>query len=43
MLERTPPELVADVSTNGIMMTGGGSLEYSSRFPPLLQEKNEFL
>ena len=28
MLERTPPELVADVSTNGIMMTGGGSLVY---------------
>ena len=28
VLERTPPELVADVSTNGIMMTGGGSLGY---------------
>ena len=28
VLERTPPELVADVSTNGIMMTGGGSLVY---------------
>ena len=26
MLERTPPELVADISTNGICMTGGGSL-----------------
>ena len=26
VLERTPPELVADVSTNGITMTGGGSL-----------------
>ena len=25
-MERTPPELVADISTNGIMMTGGGSL-----------------
>ena len=25
-LERTPPELVADISTNGIVMTGGGSL-----------------
>jgi len=24
--ERTPPELVADISTNGIIMTGGGSL-----------------
>ena len=28
VLERTPPELVADVSTNGIMMTGGGSMGY---------------
>ena len=28
VLERTPPELVADVSTNGILMTGGGSLVY---------------
>ena len=28
VLERTPPELVADVSTNGITMTGGGSLVY---------------
>ena len=28
VLERTPPELVADVSTNGITMTGGGSLIY---------------
>ena len=26
VLERTPPELVADISTNGILMTGGGSL-----------------
>ena len=26
MLERTPPELVADISNNGIVMTGGGSL-----------------
>lgn len=26
VLERTPPELVADISTNGISMTGGGSL-----------------
>ncbi len=26
VLERTPPELVADVSTNGIIMTGGGSM-----------------
>ena len=28
VLERTPPELVAVVSTNGIMMTGGGSMVY---------------
>ena len=26
VLERTPPELVADISLNGIIMTGGGSL-----------------
>ncbi len=26
VLEHTPPELVADISTNGIVMTGGGSL-----------------
>ncbi len=26
VLERTPPELVGDISTNGIVLTGGGSL-----------------
>ena len=26
VLERTPPELSADISENGICMTGGGSL-----------------
>ena len=26
VLEQTPPELVGDISTNGIVMTGGGSL-----------------
>lgn len=26
VLERTPPELVGDIHTNGIVMTGGGSL-----------------
>ena len=26
VLENTPPELVADISTNGIILTGGGSL-----------------
>ena len=28
VLEQTPPELAADVSTNGIVMTGGGALLY---------------
>ena len=28
VLERTPPELVGDISTNGIVLTGGGSLIY---------------
>ena len=28
VLERTPPELVADISVNGIVMAGGGSLLY---------------
>ncbi|MBQ9988498.1 MAG: rod shape-determining protein [Clostridia bacterium] len=28
VLERTPPELSADISANGICMTGGGSLLY---------------
>ena len=37
VLERTPPELVADVSTNGIVMTGGGSLIYG--FDKLIQER----
>lgn len=26
VIERTPPELVGDIHTNGIMMTGGGSM-----------------
>ncbi len=37
VLERTPPELVADISTNGITMTGGGSLVYG--FDKLIEEK----
>ena len=37
VLERTPPELVADISTNGIIMTGGGSLVWG--FDKLLEEK----
>jgi rod shape-determining protein MreB len=28
VLERTPPELVGDISTNGIVLTGGGSKIY---------------
>ena len=26
VLERTPPELVGDIATNGIVLTGGGAL-----------------
>jgi len=37
VLERTPPELVADVSTNGIVMTGGGSLV--AGFPALIESR----
>ena len=37
VLERTAPELVGDVSTNGIVMTGGGSLVYG--FDKLIAEK----
>lgn len=28
VLERTPPELIGDISENGIILTGGGSLVY---------------
>ena len=28
VLEQTPPELIGDISSNGIVMTGGGSLIY---------------
>lgn len=28
VLERTPPELVGDISQNGVLLTGGGSLIY---------------
>ncbi len=37
VLERTPPELVADISTNGIVMTGGWSLVWG--FDKLLSAK----
>ena len=28
VLERTPPELAADISNSGIVVTGGGALMY---------------
>ncbi len=37
VLERTPPELAADISDRGIVMTGGGSLIYG--LDKLLQQK----
>ena len=37
VLERTPPELVADISDKGIYMTGGGSL--LDGLDKLIQEK----
>jgi rod shape-determining protein MreB len=37
VLGRTPPELVADISTNGIVMTGGGSLVWG--FDKLIEQK----
>lgn len=37
VLERTPPELAADISDRGIVMTGGGSLVYG--FDKLLEHK----
>ena len=37
VLEQTSPELVADISQNGIVMTGGGSQLWG--FPQLLSER----
>jgi rod shape-determining protein MreB len=37
VLERTPPELVADIYENGIVMTGGGSLVWG--FDKLIEKK----
>jgi len=37
VLERTPPELVADIHDNGIVMTGGGSLVWG--FDKLIEAK----
>jgi len=39
VLERTPPELAADISENGIVMTGGGSLLYG--LDKLIQERTK--
>jgi len=39
VLERTPPELMADIYENGICMTGGGSLLYG--FDRLLTERTK--
>ncbi|NLN65471.1 MAG: rod shape-determining protein, partial [Clostridiaceae bacterium] len=37
VLERTPPELAADISDRGIVMTGGGCLVYG--LDKLLQQR----
>jgi rod shape-determining protein MreB len=37
VLERTPPELIGDISSNGIVMTGGGSLVWG--FDKLIASK----
>ena len=37
VLEKTPPELAADVSDRGIVLTGGGSLLYG--LEELIEEK----
>lgn len=39
VLERTPPELAADISENGIIMTGGGALLYG--LDKLIQERTK--
>jgi rod shape-determining protein MreB len=49
VLERTPPELVSDISENGITLTGGGSrlkglaeaLEEHAHIPVLLADDGE--
>jgi len=37
VLEHTPPELIADIATNGIVMTGGGSLVWG--FDKLIESR----
>lgn len=39
MLEQTPPELVADLAQNGIVLTGGGSLIWG--MDQLIRERTE--
>ena len=39
VLERTPPELVADLAQNGIVLTGGGSLIWGME--QLIRERTE--
>lgn len=39
VLEQTPPELVSDISQNGIVLTGGGSQIYG--FAQLLQDRTD--
>lgn len=41
VLERTPPELAADISEQGIVMTGGGSLLYG--LDKLIQERTKIV
>ncbi|MCL2563869.1 MAG: rod shape-determining protein MreB [Oscillospiraceae bacterium] len=41
VLEGTPPELVADISNNGIVMTGGGSLIWG--FDKLVESRTSIL
>ena len=41
VLETTPPELVADISSNGIVMTGGGSLIWG--FDKLVESRTSIL
>ena len=37
MLEKTPPELAADISNQGIILTGGGAL--LKGLPEIIQER----
>ena len=41
VLEKTPPELAADIADRGIVLTGGGCLLYG--LEELIEEKTSFL